>query len=158
MAQKRMLSQAVTETDKFYMLPPQSQALYLHLSVMADDDGFVDKARMIARNCGASINDIDELVNKKFLIRFEEGIYCLTHWRINNNKIKDDRYKGTLYKEYYKRLIDEQGNAYILKSGGITEASRNQSGTSDASKMEKLETWWRQHGIILEALRRLRVE
>ncbi|MFT8425748.1 MAG: hypothetical protein ABF630_09825 [Liquorilactobacillus sp.] len=116
MAQKRMISQMITETDKFYMLPPQAQALYLHLSVSADDDGFIDKAITIARNCGASINDVDELVNKGYLIKFDDGVFCLSHWRINNNKIQPDRYRPTLYQNYYAQLTDEQGKIYELAS------------------------------------------
>ncbi len=41
MAVKRMFSSSVTETDSFLELPLKSQALYFHLGMQGDDDGFV---------------------------------------------------------------------------------------------------------------------
>ena len=41
MANRRMFSLDVVDTDKFLDMPATSQNLYLHLGMRADDDGFV---------------------------------------------------------------------------------------------------------------------
>ena len=40
MAEKRMLSKKVLDTDAFLDMPLSAQALYFHLVINADDEGF----------------------------------------------------------------------------------------------------------------------
>ena len=49
MAEKRMFSRRIIESDSFMQLSLQAQALYLHLNLNADDDGVVDNTISIMR-------------------------------------------------------------------------------------------------------------
>jgi hypothetical protein len=91
-----MFSQDVTESDYFLDLPVSAQALYLHLGVSADDDGFLSATRRIATYCGCNQSDIDALVDAGYLISFDTGVYCIRHWWASNH-IQKDRYHETTY-------------------------------------------------------------
>ena len=113
MADKRMMSRKIVESDAFYDLEPMQQALYFHLCMEADDDGFINNPKSIARGMGASIDDINALIDARFLISFSSGIVCIKHWRINNT-IQKDRYKETTYKEEKALLKVKENGAYTL--------------------------------------------
>lgn len=128
MASKRMFSLAVADTDLFLDMPSSSQALYFHLGLRADDDGFVASPKKIAKICGCGDDDLRILVSKRFILPFESEIVVLTHWHLNNNRIKTDRYKPTLYKDEKAMLSLENGMYFF--SGSNLETSRNQSGNN----------------------------
>lgn len=109
MAEKRMFSRVITESDAFQDMPLSTQALYFHLGMCADDDGFVNSPRKIQRMIGASDDDMKILIGKRFILLFESGIVVIKHWRINNT-IRCDRYHETTYLEEKRALyIDEKG-------------------------------------------------
>lgn len=114
MASKRMFSLAVADTDLFLDMPSSSQALYFHLGLRADDDGFVASPKKIAKICGCGDDDLRILVSKRFILPFESGIVVLTHWHLNNNRIKTDRYKPTLYKDEKAMLSLENGMYFLV--------------------------------------------
>ena len=128
MASKRMFSLTVADTDLFLDMPSSSQALYFHLGLRADDDGFVASPKKIAKICGCGDDDLRILVSKRFILPFESGIVVLTHWHLNNNRIKTDRYKPTLYKDEKAMLSLENGMYFF--SGSNLETSWNQSGNN----------------------------
>lgn len=98
MANRRMFSLDVVDTDRFLEMPASSQNLYFHLGMRADDDGFVSSPRKITKlvNCGE--DDLNILISRGFVIAFDGGIVVIRHWR-QNNYIQSDRYKGTIYQE-----------------------------------------------------------
>lgn len=106
MANRRMFSKDVVETDKFLNMPLTSQALYFHLGMEADDDGFVASPKKVQRSVGGSDEDLETLVSNGFIIRFESGIVVLVHWK-RSNYIQSDRYKKTIHKEEASLLINE---------------------------------------------------
>lgn len=114
MAKKRMFSQQITESDSFTSMPLSSQALYFHLSLNADDDGFINSPKRVQRMIGASDDDLNLLIVKKFLIPFDSGVVVVKHWRINNY-IRSDRYVPTVYTEEKNQLIEKKNHAYSLK-------------------------------------------
>ena len=95
----------------FLEMPLSSQALYMHLNMSADDDGFVGNPKTILRMIGASEDDFKILVSKGFVIVFESGIIVITHWK-RNNYIQKDRYKGTIYKDEKSYLNISNSNVY----------------------------------------------
>lgn len=115
MAHKRMFSLDITESDAFSDMPLSSQALYFHLGMNADDDGFINNPKKIARSIGASNDDLGLLVAKRFVIAFESGVVVIKHWRINNT-VRSDRYNPTVYQEEYSRLKIKDNNAYTLEN------------------------------------------
>lgn len=113
MAEKRMFSKTIIDSDAFLDMPLSSQALYFHLSMRADDDGFVNNPKKIQRLTGCGDDDLKLLMAKKFLIPFESGIVVIKHWRIHNY-IRTDRYKETNYIEEKSMLGVEKNKAYSL--------------------------------------------
>jgi len=98
-----MFSLKVIDTDQFLDLPASTQALYFHLGIRADDDGFVGAPKKIMRMCNASGDDLKLLVAKQLIIVFETGIAVVKHWHIHNY-IQNDRYQETMYKDEKERL------------------------------------------------------
>lgn len=115
MAEKRMFSKTIIDSDAFLDMPLSSQALYFHLSMRADDDGFVNNPKKIQRIIGCGDDDLKLLMVKKFLIPFESGIVVIKHWRIHNY-IAKDRYKETNYIEEKSLLGIEKNKSYSLIS------------------------------------------
>lgn len=108
MAKRRMFSQQITDSDSFLDMPLSAQALYFHLGMTADDDGFVNNPKRIQRLIGANEDDLKLLIAKKFIIAFESGVVVIKHWKINNY-IPKDRYTPTVYTDE-KALISEKSN------------------------------------------------
>lgn len=114
MAQRRMFSKKITETDKFLEMPLSSQALYFHLSMGADDEGFIDRAKTIQRTIGASDDDMKLLIAKGFLIPFESGVVVIRHWRIHNY-IQTDRFQKTIHEKEKNQLEYDSSKTAQLK-------------------------------------------
>ena len=108
MAERRMFAKTIIDSDAFLDMPLSAQALYFHLSMRADDDGFVNNPRKIQRMIGASDDDIKLLIAKQFIIPFDSGIVVIKHWKIHNY-IQKDRYKPTNYKEE-RAMLSLEGN------------------------------------------------
>ena len=114
MARKRMFSRDIVQSDAFLSLPLSSQALYFHLSMYADDDGFVSNALSIQRMIGCNADDMTLLVARKFLLQFPDGVFVIKHWRINNNSLSLQHYKPTEYQEDLQSLNVKGNKAYTL--------------------------------------------
>lgn len=113
MADKRMFSKQITDSDAFVDMPLSTQALYFHLGMAADDDGFVNSPKRTQRIIGSSNDDFNLLIAKGFLIPFESGVVVIKHWKINNY-IRSDRYKETAYTEEKSLLTTKENGAYTL--------------------------------------------
>ena len=117
MAERRMFARTIIDSDAFLDLPASAQALYFHLGMRADDDGFINNPKMIMRVIRASEDDLTLLIVKKFIIPFENGIVVIKHWKINNY-IQNDRYNPTKYKELLKMLTLDENKAYTTPKNG----------------------------------------
>lgn len=113
MAEKRMFSKKIIDTDWFMDMPASTQNLYFHLSMRADDDGFVSSPKRIIKLIGATEDDYKILIAKKFVIPFESGVCVITDWRINNY-LRTDRYTETIYKEEKDSLVLDEKGKYNL--------------------------------------------
>ena len=113
MAERRMFAKTIIDSDAFLDMPLSTQALYFHLSMRADDDGFINNPKKIQRMIGGSEDDLKLLIAKRFIIPFESGIVVIKHWKIHNY-IQKDRYKETIYKEEKSMLQLKGNNAYTL--------------------------------------------
>lgn len=111
MAERRMFAKTIIDSDAFLEMPLSTQALYFHLSMRADDDGFLNSAQKIMRMIGAAKNDFDVLVAKRFIIQFPDGICVIKHWRIHNY-LRKDRYVETVYTEHKNALSIKDNGAY----------------------------------------------
>ena len=111
MAQKRMFSKQIVQTDAFLDMPQTCQNLYFHLAMEADDDGFVGNPRKILRMLGVNDDDLKILIVKRFILTFESGVVVIKHWRMHNT-LRKDRYTVTAYQEEAKALFIKQNKAY----------------------------------------------
>lgn len=109
-----MFSRKITETDHFLEMPLSSQALYFHLNMGADDEGFIDKAKTIQRTIGASDDDMKLLIAKGFLIPFDSGVVVVRHWRIHNY-IQADRFQATIYQNEKEQLDFDKSKIASIK-------------------------------------------
>lgn len=115
MAERRMFSKTIIDSDVFLDMPLSTQALYFHLNMRADDDGFVDSPKRIQKMIGATDDDLKLLIAKSFIITFDSGIVVIRHWKVHNY-IQKDRYKETMYQKEKKMLeIDERKLLTIKK-------------------------------------------
>lgn len=113
MAQKRMFDKRVISSDNFLEMPLSTQAVYFHLNMRADDDGFVDNWKSILRLIGGKEDDLKVLLSKKFIIPFESGVIVIKHWKMNN-LLRKDRYIETIYQEEKGKLTEEESGEYSL--------------------------------------------
>lgn len=113
MAQRRMFSLSVVDTDKFLDMPQSAQALYFHLGMRADDDGFVSSPKKILKVTGAANDDLKLLIAKNYIIPFDNGVCVITDWK-QNNYLQKDRYKETIYSTEKSLLQEEKTGSYTL--------------------------------------------
>lgn len=113
MAERRMFAKTIIDSDAFLDMPLTAQALYFHLAMRADDEGFINNPKKIQRMLGCSDDDSRLLIAKQFLLPFESGVLVVKHWRIHNY-IQRDRSKDTLYKNERKMLIVNEDKSYDI--------------------------------------------
>ena len=113
MAERRMFAKTIIDSDAFLDMPLSTQAFYFHLSMRADDEGFINNPKKIQRMIGASDDDFKVLIAKNFIIPFESGVVVIKHWKIHNY-IRNDRLVATKYTEERERLIIKDNGAYTI--------------------------------------------
>lgn len=111
MAERRMFAKTIIDSDAFLDMPLSTQALYFHLAMRADDEGFVNNPKKIQRMIGASDDDCKILASKRFILTFQSGIIVIKHWKIHNY-IQSDRFKETVYLEEKTMLALDDNKAY----------------------------------------------
>ena len=135
-----MFAKTIIDSDAFLDMPLTTQALYFHLSMRADDDGFINNPRKIQRTIGATGDDLKLLIAKKFIIPFESGIVVIKHWKIHNY-IQNDRYKPTVYEEEKALLRQKSNKAYTLDTqcihDGYSLETQDRIGKDSIGKINK---------------------
>ena len=133
MAERRMFAKTIIDSDMFLDMPLSTQALYFHLSMRADDDGFINNPKKIQRMIGASDDDLKVLVMKRFILPFDSGVVVIKHWKIHNY-IRNDRYKETVYQEEKALLGLKENGAYTELADGMPDGIPTDN--QDGYKME----------------------
>lgn len=114
MAERRMFAKTIIDSDAFLEMTKSAQCLYFHLAMRADDEGFINKPKSIARTVRATAADIQALSEKKFIIQFPTGVVVIKHWRIHNY-LQNDRIIPTKYQGEKSQLELDENKAYRLK-------------------------------------------
>ena len=128
MAERRMFAKTIIDSDAFLDMPLSTQALYFHLSMRADDEGFINNPKKIQRMISASEDDLKLLIAKNFVIPFESGIVVIKHWRIHNY-IRADRLMKTVYKEERELLdIKDNGSYTIITKNQVSDRCQSSDG------------------------------
>lgn len=120
MADKRMFTKKITDSDAFIEMSSATQALYFHLNQGADDDGFNNQVQMAMWKAHASIDDLKVLMAKNYIIRFESGVIVIKHWRMHNT-LRKDRYIPTNFQEELKQLGIKDNGAYTIGCQVVAE-------------------------------------
>lgn len=113
-----MFSMKIVDTDAFLDMPLSTQALYFHLAMRADDDGFVSNPKKIIRMLGVQDDELKVLFSKKFILGFENGVIVIKHWKIHNY-IQNDRYTPTTYVEELAKLSIKENGGYKMDTDCI---------------------------------------
>lgn len=117
MAERRMIAKKVTDDDNFVQLSSSAQALYLHLSMSADDDGFCNQVSSCMFKAHASLQDLEALLTKRFIYQFESGVIVIKHWRMAN-ALRKDRYSPTAFQEELSMLCLKENGSYTWLPDG----------------------------------------
>jgi hypothetical protein len=129
MAERRMFAKTIIDSDAFLDMPLSTQALYFHLSMRADDEGFINNPKRIQKIVGCGDDDLKLLMAKKFVILFESGVIVIKHWRIHNY-IQKDRFKATVYIDEKNMLEMKENKAYTFKKDSDTKCIQDVSDRS----------------------------
>lgn len=113
MAERRMFTKKVTDDENFMSLSSSAQALYLHLSMAADDDGFCNQVSVSMFKAHASVQDLQALLEKRYIYQFENGVIVIKHWRMAN-ALRKDRYTPTAFREELARLQLKENGSYTM--------------------------------------------
>jgi hypothetical protein len=137
MAERRMFAKSIVLSDAFLDMPLSARCLYFTLGMLADDDGFVGSPKAIMRQCGASVDDMNVLLMKRYVLQFESGVMVIKHWRMNNY-LQSDRHKTTTYVEELETLAIDDKGAYTERDKCFIEADtgsvREKKELSDAQR------------------------
>lgn len=111
MAERRMFSKQIIDSDIFLDMPQTTQNLYFHLNIRADDEGFVNSPKKIMRMVGSNQNDLEILLSKRYVIGFESGVIVIKHFKLHNT-IRKDRMKETLYTDEKAQIVEKENGSY----------------------------------------------
>ena len=137
MAEKRMFTKKVTDDDNFINLSSSAQALYLHLSMSADDDGFSNQVTISMFKAHASVQDLQALLELRYIYQFDNGVIVIKHWRMAN-ALRKDRYTPTAFQEELSKLdIKENGSYTWLPDGCQVVAERLPQNIEDKDSLDK---------------------
>ena len=139
MAERRMFAKTIIDSDMFLDMPLSTQSLYFHLSMRADDDGFINNPKKIQRMIGASDDDLKVLIMKRFILPFDSGVVVIKHWRMHNY-IRNDRYKETVYQEEKSQLLLKENGSYTeLSTIGIPDDNQVETQVRLGKDRDRLE-------------------
>lgn len=133
MAERRMITRKVTDDDNFMSLSSSAQALYLHLNMAADDDGFNNQVTVSMFKAHASVDDLRALLEKRYIYQFENGVIVIKHWRMAN-ALRKDRYTPTAFKEEMKQLGIKDNGSYTF-TGNQTATKWQPNGNQTATQI-----------------------
>lgn len=116
MANKRMFTMKICDSDAFLDMPLSTQCLYFHLNMRADDDGFIGNTKRIIRLINASEDDLKILIAKRFVLVFDDGVIVIKHWRMHNT-LSSQRYHETQYLDEKSSLLLKKNGSYSFTEG-----------------------------------------
>lgn len=139
MAQKRMFDRNITTNDDFLELSAQAQCIYFYIGIVADDDGLTKNYKSYMKLIGATDKDLQSLIDKSFIYKFDSDVIAIRHWKINNT-IRNDRYRPTMFQKEFSKLVIADNNEYILlETNGIPDDNQMEAQNSiDKDSKDKI--------------------
>lgn len=137
MAERRMVSKTIMQTQKFLRLPLETQALYVHLVINSDDDGIVE-AFPVVRMIGASEDSLGLLVIKQFIKPLNQDmVYFITDFN-EQNKIRPDRHKPSIHRDLaIQQLGLEVDGSRLVEPGKVILELKEDCQTIDGQVTDK---------------------
>lgn len=137
MAERRMFTKTIIDSDAFLDMSLSAQALYFHLSMRADDDGFINNPKKIQRVIGGSEDDLKLLLTKRFILVFNSGVIVIKHWKMHNY-IRKDRYNPTVYQDEKNQLKEKENGSYtdVITGGQPDDNHLSTSGQPDDNRLD----------------------
>lgn len=132
MGDRRMLSNAIIDTDAFLSLPITAQMLYVRINQSCDDWGATSQVWIAMQKARATEEDLQKLIDKRFILKFDE-VYIVKHWFISN-KIRKDRLKGSNYKEIIDKLYIKENGAYTADKDALLSTNCQPNDNQKATK------------------------
>lgn len=134
-----MFDKVVTTSDDFLELSAEAQCLYFHMGMLADDDGLAKNYRSYMKLIGATNEDLQSLIDKSFIYKFDSDVIAIKHWKINNT-VRNDRYRPTIFQNEFSRLDIADNNEYImLDTNGIPDGNQMDTKNSiDKNSKDKI--------------------
>lgn len=137
-----MFAKTIIDSDAFLDMPLSTQSLYFHLSMRADDDGFVNNPKKISRMIGCGEDDLKLLIGKRFLLYFDSGVVVIKHWLIHNT-LRKDRHTPTNYQDELKQLTQKENGSYRKDDNTNVLSTKDVTPKNDGNH---LETTWQPDG------------
>lgn len=113
MAEKRMFSMTVVDSDRFLNLPPAARLLYFEMGLRCDDDGFCSGPEKIMRMTGANSDSLAALVDAGLVFDFD-GVVVLSDWRVHNC-LRAGRLKPLKFPKLAARLWITETGCYVTE-------------------------------------------
>ena len=137
MGERRMLSRKITDHDNFISLSASAQSLYMHLVLSADDEGFCNQVSLAMFKAHAGTQDLEALIDKHYLMKFDSGVLLIKHWKINNS-IRKDRFTPSNYLDEKSQIVEKSNGVYTwLPSGCQMVAERLSDGCINKDRINK---------------------
>lgn len=125
----RMFDSSIT--DRLRRLPASAVTAYFYINLDADDDGVCQDVEVALAGTISTQEDIDQLVDKRFLIRHPEEPerVIVTHWLVHNNIAKSRKRKTA--NEDFLELLELKGNVYQLKDLETAKSKQESAAVSE---------------------------
>lgn len=114
MAKYRCLSDEIIFNDNYLSLPASARDLYTYINHKTDDFGFCCEVQTIMRTLRCKPKDLQLLIDRHYLIKFEEWLYLEKHFYINNRNLRKDRIRPSNYAEYLQRVTLKDNGSWSL--------------------------------------------
>lgn len=131
---KASFAERIVCSNEFLEMSGGAQLLYYTLGMHADDDGFVGSPKPIMRSISATKAELSELLQKKYIISFDDGVLAIRHWFVNN-RIRKDTYIPSVHQDK-KRLIlaAGKGKEYQNPLDSLPQVNGADKGENEVSK------------------------
>src|SRR3990167_9414001 len=106
MGQRRMFSNRIANSARFLQMPAESQLLYFHMILRADDDGVVE-AYPLMKLLGMAPDNFKVLIAKRLIVQLnEDQVIVIRDWA-EHNVIRADRKVDSIYKELLLNVVPD---------------------------------------------------
>ncbi len=119
---RRMFASVVAEDDMFIGMSAQTQALYFHLGMNADDFGLLRPKRVL-NMLRMKEGVLRELEKGGYVITLDDGVVAITHWNVNN-KMRPDKKKKSFFPKQLDDLRLAGGDTYVMSGNAAPDDER----------------------------------